>query len=220
MRAECPRCPGEIESGRGVWSCPMHGSVTPVWRPETPDYDSLADHLERAGTLPSWTPWPMPPGWSINDFGTVGTLGTASEGGSAAATFVTCGGMTETDGPATLTVVTEEPGTGLGARVAGVVHDDPGVHTQGHAVQTRARIGGAMVPLWLLPTTGDPGGRQDDEPWDRAVLVGEAQGRWVWLVVTPASAALGLADWGPVENLGDRGPELVALRFGTPSLDW
>ena len=118
-------------------------------------------------------------------------------------------------------MVTEEPGTGLGARVAGVVHEDPGVHTQGRPVQTRVRISGATVPLWLISTTGDAaGGAQVDEPWDRAVLVGEAQGRWVWLVVSPASAALGLGDWGPLEDLGERGPELVALPFGPHSAGW
>lgn len=216
LRAECPRCPSEIDATADSWTCPLHGSVTPLWRPDVAGYDDLAEHLVRAGSMPTWVPWPLPPGWSVSDFGSV----IARVG--CVATVVTCGGMSETDGQVALSVVTEEPGVGLGARVAGVVHADPGEHTQGRAVQTRARIGGATVPLWLLPTTGADagGGRADAEPWDRAVLVGEAQGRWVWLVVSPASAALGLGDWGPLTSLGERGPELVALPFGSRTDGW
>ena len=219
LRAECPRCPSEIEAvsdeGLDRWVCPLHGDITPLWRPETAEYDALVEHLELAGSLPSWAPWPLPTGWALHDFGVVARDGTAG------ATLVSCGGMSVTDGPVSLTVVTEEPGTGLGARVAGVVHEDPGAQTHGRPVQTRTRISGATVPLWLLSTTGDAaGGAQDDDPWDRAVLVGEAQGRWVWLVVSPASAALGLGDWGPLEDLGERGPELVALPYGPRSTRW
>jgi hypothetical protein len=222
LRAECPRCPSEVESlsdaGTDRWVCPLHGDITPLWRPEVAEYDALVQHLDRAGSLPSWVPWPLPPGWTLQDFGVVG--GNADRA-TATATLVSCGGMSVTDGAVSLTVVTEEPGTGLGARVAGVVHEDPGVHTQGRPVQTRARISGSTVPLWLISTSGDAaGGAQVDEPWDRAVLVGEAQGRWLWLVVSPASAALGLGDWGPLEDLGERGPELVALPFGPHSAGW
>ncbi len=215
MRAECPRCPSEIVSDRDSWVCPLHGPVTPLWRPETAEYEALADHLERAGSMPSWVPWPLPPGWSVTDFGSVG------QGGAAVATVVTCRGLTDTDGPVSLTVVTEEPGTGLGARVTRVVHEDPGEHTQGRPVQTRVSIGGTTVPLWLLSrATGGAAGQEADEPMDRAVLVGESHGRWVWLVISPASAALGLGDWGPLEGLGERGPELVALPFGPREVEW
>ena len=211
MRAECPRCPTEVTEEAGQWSCPMHGPTPALWRPEEPSYDMLVEHLETAGGLPSWVPWPLPPGWVVLDFGAVRSAT------AAVATVVSCGGMTETDGPVTMTVVTEEPGVGLGARVAGVVHDDPGAHTQGRPVQTWIRAGGASVALWLLSTTAEgAAGPAQEDPWDRAVLVGEAQGRWLWLTVTPASAALGLDGWGDLVDLGGRGPELVDLPFGEP----
>jgi hypothetical protein len=192
----------------------MHGSIAPLWRPEIADYTALAEHLEVANGMPSWAPWPMPSGWSITDFGAV-----RSSTPHARATFVSCSGMTSTDGVVSLTVVTEEPGTGLGARVSGVVHEDPGAQMLGRQVQTRIEVGGATVSLWLLPSP-EVGGEGGTEPLDRAVLVGEARGRWLWLVVSPASAVLGLDAWGDLDDLGRRGPELVALDFAHRRSDW
>jgi hypothetical protein len=213
--AECPRCPAAVVAQAEQWVCPLHGVTPPLWRARSADYDSLVEHLELADGLPTWVPWPLPPGWSITDFGVV------CPGDHTGATVVACSGLTDSDGLVSLTVVSEEPGTGLGARVTGVVHDDPGAQTHDRPVQTRAQVGGVAVPLWLLSTSG--GGAINDgqeEPWDRAVLVGEAQGRWLWLLTTPASAALGLGGWGPLEQLGDRGPALVELPFGARTTDW
>jgi hypothetical protein len=215
MQAECPRCATALAEDDGTWACPMHGPTAPLLRTTSADYDSLVEHLATAGTLPSWAPWPLPAGWAVTGFGAVATDHAAS------ATFVTCSGLTETDGSVRLTVVTEEPGVGLGARVAGVVHDDPGAQTADRPVQTRARVGGALVPLWLVPATGESAaGSEQEDPWDRAVLVGESEGRWLWLVTTPASAALGIDLWGSMEDLGRRGPELVDLAFGRGAGDW
>lgn len=214
MQAECPRCPSAVDEQDGRWVCPLHGVIVPLWRTGSADYDGLARHLDNAGGMPSWVPWPLPASWSICDFGAV-----RPDGPHAAATYVTCSGMTDTDGVVTLTAVTEEPGVGLGSRVAGALHDDPGSQMLGRPVETRARVGGASVPLWLLATEehveDDP-----EDPWDRAALVGEARGRWLWLVVTPASATLGLTRWGPLEDLGSRGPELVDLPFAPRPREW
>lgn len=215
MQAECPRCATALAEENGAWVCPMHGPTSPLLRTTSADYGSLVEHLGTAGRMPSWTPWPLPDGWAVTDFGAV-----AADSG-AAATFVTCGGLTETDGSVCVTVVTEEPGVGLGSRVAGVVHTDPGAQTADRPVQTRARVGGAPVALWLVPVTGESSaGSGQEDPWDRAVLVGESEGRWLWLVCTPASAALGIDLWGSMEDLGRRGPELVDLAFGTRTGDW
>ena len=216
MQVECPRCPSAVELRDGRWVCPMHGDTPVLWRAELPDYDLLTEHLENAGGMPTWVPWPLPLGWAVSDFGAV-----TSEGSHASATFLTCGGMTNTDGSVVLTVVTEEPGTGLGARVAGVVHDDPGAQTLGRPAQTRVRAGGATVQLWLLPTVSDDVKTGHPvEQSDRAVLVGESRGRWLWLVISPASAALGLDAWGDLEDLGHRGPELVELPFTPRPRGW
>lgn len=218
MEPECPRCPTPLVEEDGVRVCPLHGTTDPLWRTVEAGYDSLMEHLTLAGAMPSWTPWPLPAGWTVSDFGAVRADG---ENGAVLATMATCGGLTDTDGHVSLTVVSEEPGVGLGARVAGVVHDDPGSQTQGRPVQTRVRVGGVTVPLWLVSTTVEGvAGQEAEQPWDRAVLVGEAQGRWLWLVITPASAALGLGAWGPMEDLGGHGPELLELGFGPRTGDW
>jgi hypothetical protein len=217
LKVECPRCPTAVVQEDGVLTCPMHGAVAPLRRASSPtDYTALAEHLELAGGLPSWLPWPLPLGWAVSDFGVV-----TPDRGTAIATFMSCGGMTDRDGNVSLTVVTEEPGVGLGARVAGVVHDDPGTQMLGRPVQTRVRAGAATVPLWLVSTTTEgAGGTDQEDPWDRAVLVGEAQGRWLWLVITPASAALGIDAWGPLDDMAGRGPELVDLSFAPAGGDW
>lgn len=216
LQVECPRCPTVVDEDDGRWVCPVHGETAPLWRAASPDYQSLAEHLEHASGMPTWAPWPLPLGWSVSDFGAV-----LSDGAHTGATFLTCGGMTNSDGSVLLTVVTEEPGTGLGARVAGLVHDDPGAQTLGRPAQTRVRAAGATVQLWLLSAIpDDDAAGQAVEQTDRAVLVGEARGRWLWLVISPASAALGLDAWGMLEDLGHRGPELVDLPFTPRPRGW
>ena len=55
---------------------------------------------------------------------------------------------------------------------------------------------------------------------DRAVLAGESMGRWLWLVLRPASAALLLLDLGALQDVAELGPELVALPFGSVPRAW
>lgn len=218
LQAECPRCPTAVVEEDGAWVCPMHGSIAPLWRPVTAQYDALAEHFEVANGMPSWAPWPMPSGWALADFGAVRS-GDPDAAAHASATFVSCAGMTDSDGVVSLTVVTEEPGTGLGARVSGVVHEDPGAQMLNRPVQARVDAGGVSVPLWLLPAPG-VGSSGEIDPFDCAVLVGEARGRWLWLVVSPASAVLGLDAWSDLDDLGRRGPELVDLEFVHRRGDW
>lgn len=171
MQAECPRCPTALVEQDGDWVCPVHGATAPLLRTASADYESLADHLRTAGGMPSWVPWPLPHGWSVSDFGAV-----RADGALANGTYVTCGGMTDSDGVVRVTLVTEEPGVGLGSRVARVVHDDPGTQMLGRPVQTRLEAAGVSVPLWLVSTAGDDAGTEREDPWDRAVLVGRPAG--------------------------------------------
>jgi hypothetical protein len=53
-----------------------------------------------------------------------------------------------------------------------------------------------------------------DPAFDRSVFVGEAHGRWLWLVLRPASAALLLKDEWILIDVADLGPELVDVPFG------
>ena len=208
LDAGCPRCAASVSSDNGRWTCPTHGVTAPLWRPVEAEYDAFAEYLALVRPLPTWLPWPLPPGWQVTDFGCV-----AREAGDAHAAFVTCAGSTELDGVVEVTVVTEEPGVGLGARVAGLAHTDPG-RSIGGAPSARVRIDLTSVPMWAVDTSDREG------VLDRAVFAGEAMGRWLWLVLRPASAALLLHDLGALHDVSDLGPELVTLPFGTVPRAW
>jgi hypothetical protein len=207
LGAGCPRCPSPVSDTGGTWRCVDHGEITPLWRPTTADYDSFAEHLTRAGAMPTLLPWPVAPGWAVTDFGTV-----ADAGGQGRATFVTSSGSSELDGVVELTVVTEEPGVGLGSRCAGVHQSDPGAEVGHGPPLAKVRITGHPIALWPVLTSG--------AEFDRSVFAGEAHGRWLWLVLRPASAALLLKDEWILMNVGDLGPELVDLPFGGSPPAW
>ena len=208
----CPRC-GEPAVEQSGWVCLRHGSVSPLWGPETPDYDTLIEHLERAGGLPSWIPWPLGEAGAVSDFGFV-------VGPSAC--FATCTFMSDVEGLVEITVLTEEPGVGLGARCAGVPGWQPSPDLRLQPRAATLRIDGHPIALWPVSTAaqaddaagtarGTPG---TDEVLDRSVFVGEAEGRWLWVVLRPASAALLLLDDWELQDLGSLGPAaLLDLPF-------
>ncbi|HWJ82077.1 MAG TPA: DUF6758 family protein [Nocardioides sp.] len=211
LRVGCPRCSAPVgETGTGGWSCPEHGEVVPLWRPEAATYDEFAEHLRRTATFPTYLPWPLGPGWSISDFAAV-----APRQGSAVATMTCVSGTSALDGPVDVVVVSEEAGTGLGARVAGLTAgSDPG-HDMGDGPPTvRVRLEARTVGLWPVSVSGTEG------ELDRSVLVGEAEGRWLWLVLRPASAILLLRDDWILRDVSATGPGLVALPFGGPGPAW
>jgi hypothetical protein len=181
--------------------------VTPLWRPEEADYDAFVEHLARAGDYPTLLPWPIGPGWQVSDFAVV-----AAPDRSAIATLTCCSGMSELDGAADVLIVSEEPGTGLGARVARLGRSHPNGVGEGLPA-ARVRVGRAAVPLWTISTGEDP-------DLDRTVLVGEAEGRWLWFVLYPASAALLLADDWILRDVSQAGAVLVELSFGGAPPSW
>lgn len=209
LSAGCPRCPVPIAQVEDLWSCPEHGEVAPLWRPAEASYDAFADHLRASAGFPSLVPWPVPPGWSVTDFAVVG-----ADPERVRATMVVCSGSSELDGPVDLIVVSEEAGTGLGARVAGTRHDDPGVEVSGATPMVKVRVDNQAVPLWAVSTSSTPA------EWDRSVLAGEASGRWLWLVFRPASSMLLLRDDWILRDLSGIGPALVELPFGGPGPLW
>ena len=185
----------------------MHGAVIPLWRPREATYDAFIDHLARAADFPTLLPWPMGSGWQISDFGVV-----AAPDQTPMATVTCCSGMSELDGAVDVLVVSEEPGTGLGARVARLERSYPLGVAEGPPV-AKVRVGRAAVPLWTISTSGA------DEEFDRTVLVGEAEGRWFWLVLYPASAVLLLRDDWILRDASDAGAALLEMTFGgTPPL--
>ncbi len=209
LSAGCPRCPSPVTHEQGVWRCRDHGAITPLWRPGTVDYTGFAEHVQRSGSLPTLMPWPLIPGWAVTDFGCV-----AMPGRDARASFVTCAGPTEEDGVVELTVVSEEPGVGLGARCAGVDHTDPGAEIGEGPPHVKVRIDGHPIPLWSVSTANA------DTSFDRSVFAGEALGRWLWLVLRPASAALLLQSEWILLDVAALGPELIDLPFSSAPPSW
>ena len=54
----------------------------------------------------------------------------------------------------------------------------------------------------------------------QAVFAGEADGRWLWLVMKPASAALLLTDDWLLADVTGFGPEALEMPFGGPRPRW
>lgn len=220
LAASCPRCTSPITGSGEAWSCPTHGPIEPLWRPEHADYDSFAELVGRSD-LPTYLPWPMSPGWSIADFGCVGT------GARVRATVTTTVGTSDLDGEVEVTVVSEDPGVGLGARCAGTSYDDPGPQISNGPPSIHVRAGGRTVSMWLVDDADqespDPLAQLaavEDDLLARAVFAGEADGRWLWLVMKPASSALLLQDDWLLADVTGFGPEALEMPFGGPRPAW
>jgi hypothetical protein len=78
----------------------------------------------------------------------------------------------------------------------------------------RVRIDSKSIPLWPVSTSAESG------EWDRSVVAGEADGRWLWLVLRPASAVMLLRDDWILRDVSRLGPPLVELPFGGPAPAW
>ena len=177
-------------------------------RGDAPSYDAFVEALAAAGDLPTYLPWPMSPGWTVSDFAVV------TERGQGRATLTCSSGTSALDGPVDVFVVSEESGVGLGARCAGTSHLDPGPDLGAGRPPVRVRIGSQSVPLWAVSTS------LSDVELDRAVFAGEAAGRWLWVVLRPASAMLLLREEWILRDVAGIGPPLVELTFGGPQPAW
>jgi hypothetical protein len=208
--AGCPRCRAEVEHN-GSTRCPVHGEVQTLWSPPEVSYDGFADHLGAAVDFPTYLPWPMSPGWSVSDFAVVAT---GDETGRAWATATCSSGTSELDGPVDVFVVAEEPGTGLGARCAAIDRSDPGREVGEGPHAARVRVDSQAVKLWAVSTSSA------DREFDRSVFAGEAHGRWLWLVLRPASAMLLLRDDWILRDVSSVGPSMVEMPFGGPRPVW
>lgn len=205
----CPRCPSELTQSADGWDCPEHGAVEPLHRPALASYETFAEHLRASTAMPTYLPFPLSPGWTVTDFACVG-----SEPSRATATMTCCTGPSALDGPVDVMVVTEEPGVGLGARIAGTADPDPGAHVGAVPPAVYVRIERQSVPLWPVSTS------VGSSEWDRSVVAGEVGGRWIWLILRPASAILLLRDDWILRDAAQSGPHLVELPFGGPPPTW
>ncbi len=239
LDASCPRCTSPVTGEGAEFACTLHGPVDPLWRPAEVDYDSFAELVSRIDDIPTYLPWPMSPGWSIGDFGCVG-----AEGRPVRATVTTTVGTSDLDGEVEVTVVSEDPGIGLGARCAGATYDDPGPQISNGPPAIHVRAGGRTVPMWLVEDLAEAGAEAESRevaPGEisvaelldaelgaglssgvlaRAVFAGESDGRWLWLVIRPASAALLLHDDWLLADVTGFGPEALEMPFGGRRPTW
>ena len=208
----CPRCGGPVRPPdlmSSVWRCDLCGPTPPMYRTERIGLEVLAATTERAAGcgFPIWCLWPLPTAWTVTGVAWVG-----DERTGVSATALACTGPSPlTDGPADLLLVAEEPGVGLGARLAGLSGTDPGPQLS-HMVETceahaKVRTGSRMTPLWAL-----------DTPEDRSAYVGEAMGRWLWAVAFPAPAGYLLAESVELQDLAAWLPAELVLGASSPYL--
>ena len=209
LTAGCVRCSAPVVEAEGGWSCPEHGATPRLWHPDEATYEAFAEHLLAAGSFPTYVPWPLSPGWAITDFANV-----SAGPGRTAASLTCASGTSELDGPVDVLVVAEEAGIGLGARCAGTRYTDPGGEIGDRKPSAKVRIGSQQVSLWDISTSSDDG------EFDRSVLAGEAAGRWLWIVLRPASALLLFRDDWILRDVSNVGPQLVELPFGGHRPGW
>jgi hypothetical protein len=188
-----------------------HGAGPTLWRAREASYDAFVEHLAAARDFPTYLPWPMAPGWAVSDFAVV-----TRPSGEPVASLTAVSGTSELDGPVDVVLVAEEAGVGLGARCAGLPGPDPGheLHDQPPAV--RVRIGSLTCALWTVSTSGVA----ESGELDRSVLAGEAAGRWLWVVLHPASAVLLMREDWILRDVSGGGPLLVEMPFGGPGPVW
>lgn len=207
----CPRCGGAVRPPdlmHSVWRCDVDGAVVPLHVPRRIDSQILetARTRVRSGAEsppPMWCPWPLPTGWTLTGVGWV-----ADDRSGVRATIIACSGPGPVEhGPADVLLVAEEPGIGLGARLAGIPGPDPGAPlaeaVSGTAAHARVRAGGWPTPLWVL-----------DSPPDRSAYVGEACGLWLYVVCWPAAAGFVLAEDLVLHDLRESVP--LQLEYGAP----
>ncbi|WP_432479404.1 DUF6758 family protein [Nocardioides sp. GXQ0305] len=205
----CPRCREPLDQPGGP-DCARHGSGAVLWHPREPSYAAFVEHLAAARDFPTYLPWPMAPGWAVSDFAVV------TEGSGVPVATLTCvSGTTELDGPVDVLLVAEEPGVGLGARCAGLPGGDPGHEMGDQQPVVRVRIGSLASSLWTVSTSGAASAELD-----RSVLAGEAAGRWLWVVLRPASAVLLMRDDWILRDVSGGGPLMVEMPFAGPGPDW
>lgn len=156
-----------------------------------------ARHVSATAEVPVWLPWPLPQGWVLSGLAPVG-----DEVTGVRAVAVALSGPHPLGGPADMLLLSEEPGVGLGSRLAGLTGSDPqpAVDTSPY---TYLHAHGHPVPMWLV-----------DAGTDCAVVVGERDLAWLWLLVRPASAGALLLDQLLVADARALGEEVRLMPYG------
>ena len=178
------------------WTCGAHGVVQP-WRSASLEAIGVVAGRSR---VPLWSPLPLLPGWTLTGLGSAG-----DERSDACATLLALAGPSPLGGPADLLLVAEEPGVGLGARIAGIDGLDPGSFVAG-SPEAKVLAAGHPTALWRC-----------DSADDRVAFVGEASGVWLWAVLWPPAAELVLLEHVELHDLRHEAHAGLDLPHGAPS---
>lgn len=182
------------------WVCEEHGEIIPVGPAQAPT-QKLLRQVALDSLVPVWMPRPVPEGWQLTGLQLAGA-------GSTVACVIALSGpnplpeLEDDEVTADLLLVSEQPGVGLGAHLAGLDGVDPGPLLAEKAAHDPAEVKLVAdeheVPLWSVPVDGG------------LAYVGEASGDWLWLLAWPSVAGItllnrfGLVDARTVET----GPDL------------
>ena len=198
----CPRCQGELSepsAWHSAWQCARHGAVVPLRPARVPSTEGLHALLKTAA-VPVWLPWPIPLGWLVTGF-----TGAGDDRSGTRGCAVALSGPNPVGGLADMLLISEEPGVGLGARLAGIPGPDPG---QGFAVgapHALVSFGHHEFPLWHVAAP------------ELAAFAGEVLGNWLWMVLWPDTAGMLLVEVLSLLDLRDPGQDLD-LPFGPRSV--
>jgi Family of unknown function (DUF6758) len=188
--------PGPWSSG---WRCDLHGEVYPL-RADYSVSDAGLRGLLSDIKVPVWLPWPLPAGWLVTGFAGAGDDRSGTHAGAVALS-----GPSPVGGPGEMLLISEEPGVGLGARVAGLPGPDPGEDFAAGPPNALVRFGHHEFPLWHV-----------DAAPELAAYAGEVLGNWLWAVLWPASAGVLLVESLSLRDLRDPGQDLD-LPYGARS---
>lgn len=178
------------------WTCAQHGRVAPYHRTHLEGLPQITAQAK----VPVWSPLPLLSGWTVGGLASCG-----DERSGATATVLALSGPSPLGGPADLLLVAEEPGTGLGARIAGIDTVDPGSCAEG-APDAKILASGHPTPLWRC-----------DSADDRVAFVGEASGVWLYAVLWPPAAELVLLEHVELHDLRHDSHASIDLPVGAPS---
>ena len=180
------------------WQCEVHGVVAPLTVLPKVSPELVRQTAARA-RVPLWAPLPLLTGWTVTGLAFAG-----DERDGCRATALALSGPSPLGGPADLLLVAEEPGIGLGARLAGTDGLDPGAVASGPP-EAKVEAAGHPTALWRAQSAQD-----------RVAFVGEAAGVWLWALLWPPAAELVLIEHVVLHDLRDAAHATEVLPIGAP----
>ena len=189
----CPRCQGELSepsAWHSAWQCARHGAVQPLRPARVPSAEGL-NALRKTAAVPVWLPWPIPLGWLVTGF-----TGAGDDRSGTRGCAVALSGPNPVGGLGEMLIVSEEPGLGLGAGLAGLAGPDPGEGFAAGPPHALVQFGHHEFPLWSVESPG------------AAVFAGEVLASWLWIILWPDTAGTLMLEPLPLRDLRDPGQEM------------